>query len=553
MQFNKDLTQKVKIAIETAQEAGELPAFELPPIRIDRPRDPSHGDYASNTAMQLARHARMAPLKIAGIIVENLPKTDYLASADVAPPGFINFRLANAAVQNIVRQIESEGRSFAGSQIGAGKKVQVEYVSANPTGPIHIGRTRGGVIGDTLSRAFTATGHDVTREYYYNDAGNQIRLLGESTKIRYLQALGGDAQLAEEHYQGEYLEEIAADLINLYGNSWQEMPAEAFGDEAKNRIANEQKATLRRVNIEFDSFYNENDLYSTGRVYEALAALKSAGATYEKDGATWFRSTDYGDQEDRVLVKQDGSLTYRAPDIAYHWHKAERGFDQVVDIFGSDHHATAQTVLMGVQALGYSSDFVHVLIHQIIKLFRDGVEVKMSTRAGDIVPLDELVDEVGADAVRYFILQRSANSDVLFDLDLAVEQSDKNPVFYIQNAHVRCAGIFRKWAEAGGDPVDAEQGDLSLLEDENALAFLRKTLELSDILEKVVTEFEPHHLAFYAYDLAAAFHPAYESCRVLHSDVPQPLKLARLRFFRAAKIVLARVLELMGMSAPEIM
>jgi arginyl-tRNA synthetase len=310
---------------------------------------------------------------------------------------------------------------------------------------------------------------------------------------------------------------------------------------------------LKRINIEFDVYYREQSLYETGRVWEALEDLAERGYVYTQDGAQWFRTTAFGDDKDRVLVKSTGEPTYRMPDIAYHWHKAQRGFDLVVDIFGPDHHATAPQVLMGVQALGYDPGFVRTVLHQIVSLTRGGEQVKMSTRAGEFVTLDELIEAVGADPIRYFMISRSGNSPIEFDVDLALEQSDKNPVYYIQNAHVRCAGIFRKWIEAGFDPHADEGADLSLLTHPNELNFLRKALELPAVLELMVTQLEPHHIAFYAYELAAAFHPTYETCRVLHSDVPEPLRRARLRFYRAAKTLFARVLDLMGMSAPEVM
>lgn len=409
------------------------------------------------------------------------------------------------------------------------------------------------MIGDTLARVLATAGYEVTREYYYNDAGNQIRLLGESVKIRYRQILGDAVTLGDEHYQGDYIYWIAAVLVGLHGDTLRNAPTETFANVARNTMFANQKATLRRVNIVHDVYYNEQDLYTSGRVWQALNALAAKEMAYQEDGAWWFRSTAVGDEKDRVLVKSSGEPAYRMTDIAYHWHKAERGFALVVDIFGPDHHTTAQTVLQGVQALGYSPDFVHTLIHQIVSLMRDGKQVRMSTRRGQYEALDDLVDEVGADAVRYFMLARSANSPVEFDMNLAVEQSDKNPVFYIQNAHVRCAGIFRKWQEAGFDPHADADADLSLLTHEFELNFLRKALELHEILEQIATTYEPHHIAFYAYDLAATFHPVYEACRVLHSDVPEPLRLARLRFYRAAQILFARVLDLMGMSAPDVM
>jgi arginyl-tRNA synthetase len=555
MRVRHDLAIQVRGAIERAQVAGELPAFEIPAVVIERPRDLAYGDYASPVAMQLARPARMAPLKIAEAIVKHLPAVEYIGGATADPPGFINFRLNPGWLQQLPNRIVGEGKGYGRFDLGRGKRAMVEFVSANPTGPITIGRTRGGVMGDTLSRALETAGYEVTREYYYNDAGRQIEMLGESVKIRYQQILGQAAELGEEHYQGDYIYWLAAALAGEQGEAWLEKPARHFAEIAKNAIMLNQKGTLRRLNIAFDVYYNENDLYTTGRVAEALEDLQERGYVYVQDGAHWFRSSALGDEKDRVLVKSSGEPTYRMGDIAYHWHKKERGFDLVVDIFGADHAATAPTVMMGVKALGYDPDFVHVLIHQFVNLVREGKMVRMSTRRGNYVTLDELMDEVGPDAVRYFMLSRSGNSTIEFDMDLAVEQSDKNPVYYIQNAHVRCAGIFRKWAEAGHDPNADANGDvdMSLLTHEQELAFLRKALELPEVLELMVTQYEPHHIAFYAYELAAVFHPMYEVSRVLHSEVPEPLRLARLRLYRAAKALFGRVLDLMGMSAPEVM
>ncbi len=553
MLHHHELAAAVRAALLAAQSDGTLPSFDLPDVTVERPRETSHGDYATAVALQLARPARMAPLKIAVAIADHLPPIDYLDGVSVAPPGFINFRLSPAWLQQLPERILADPQGFGGNDLGDGKKAQVECVSANPTGPITLGRTRGGVIGDTVHRVLESAGYDVTLEYYYNDAGRQIALLGESVKVRYLQLLGQPAELAEEHYQGEYIVELARELIAERGDALRDVPADTFAVYARDRISRQQKETLARVGIVFDVYFREESLYETGKVWETLEILQSRGYVYEQDGAQWFRSTAFGDDKDRVVVKAGGEPTYRLPDMAYHWDKAQRGFDLVVDIFGPDHHATAPQVLMGVRALGYSSDFVYTLLHQIVTLVRSGKPVRMSTRRGQYVTLDELVDEVGADPIRYFMISRSATSPIDFDLDLAVEHSDKNPVYYIQNAHVRCAGIFRKWAEAEL-PDDADAGaDLSLLTHERELAFLRKALELGDIIESVATLYEPHRLAFYAYDLAALFHPTYEECRVLHSDVPEPLRRARLRFYRAAQAMFARVLALMGMSAPEVM
>jgi arginyl-tRNA synthetase len=549
-----ELAAAVRAAISAAQAAGALPAFDIPDVLVERPRETTHGDYATAVALQLARPARMAPLKIAEAIVAHLVRPDYLSEIGVAPPGFINFRLSSAWLQTLPNHILAAPEEFGRVELGHGRKAaQVECVSANPTGPITLGRTRGGVIGDTLHRVLEAAGYDVTLEYYYNDAGRQVTLLGESVKVRYLQQLGQPAELLDEHYQGEYITDLAKELVVEHGEALIDMPTETFADYARDRISRQQKETLARINIVFDVYFREQSLYETGAVWHTLEALQERGYIYEQDGAQWFRTTAFGDDKDRVVVKADGEPTYRLPDIAYHWDKAQRGFDLVVDIFGPDHHATAPQVLMGVRALGYDPDFVHTLLHQIVNLVRGSEPVKMSTRRGLYVTLDELVDEVGADPIRYFMISRSANSPVDFDLDLAMEHSDKNPVYYIQNAHVRCAGIFRKWAEAGlAENADAT-ADLSLLTHERELAFLRKALELGNVLEMIATTYEPHRLAFYAYDLAALFHPTYEECRVLHSSVPEPVRLARLRFYRAAQAVFARVLGLMGMSAPDVM
>ena len=553
MQLDHELETAVFQAIQTAQKAGDLPSFDIPELKIERPREANHGDYASPVALGLARLARMAPLKIAQAIATHMPTLDYLGSVEVAPPGFINFRLAAPWLQQHVNTIIAEGQNYGRIHLGDGKKAQIECVSANPTGPIHIGRTRGGVMGDTLARAMRLAGYETVLEYYYNDAGRQVTMLGESTKLRYLQLLGQDITLEKDHYKGDYIIDIARELLEQHGDTLQEQSAEFFGDYAKERIAQSQKETLRRINIVFDVYYREQSLYETGKVWEALEALQEKGYVYKKDGAQWFKTTEFGDEKDRVLVKSTGEPTYRMPDIAYHWDKAQRGFDLVADFFGPDHHATAPQVLMGVRALGYPTDFVRTILHQIITIIRDGVEVKMSTRAGTFVALDDVLDEVGADPIRYFMISRSGNSPIDFDLNLALEKSDKNPVYYIQNAHVRCAGIFRKWEEEGLDPDADATADLSLLTHENELAFIRKALELPELVELMVTTFEPHHITFYSYELAAVFHKAYETCRVLHSEVPEPLRLARLRFYRAAKQIFAHVLDLMGMSAPEVM
>ncbi len=555
MSVRDRIALEIKHALQKAQDAGELPAFDIPEVSIEEPRQKSHGDYATPAGLEIARLARMAPINIAEATAKHLAEIDCVSQVDVAPPGYINFHLSDTWLQKSVDRILTEGDAFGRIELGKGKTAQVEFVSANPTGPITLGRTRGGVIGDTLASALDAAGYEVVREYYYNDAGRQITLLGESVKTRYLQLLEDDIELGDDHYQGEYIVDIARKLVDEHGDALRGKDIDFFSDFAKGIIVESQRDSLQRINITHDVYYNENDLYTSGRLWDALKILDRNGHVYKTDdGATWFRTTAFGDDKDRVLVRSvDGRPTYRLPDIAYHWHKAERGFDLVIDIFGPDHHAVAPQVLIGVKALGYDTDFVHTLVHQTVSLVREGQAVKMSTRQGIYVTLDELIEEVGADPIRYFMLSRSQNSPVDFDLDLAIEKSDKNPVYYIQNAHVRCAGIMRKWVEAGFDTDMAQQADMGLLTHENELTFLRRANRLPEVIETVVTQYEPHHIAFYTYDLATAFHRVYETCRVLRDDVPEPLRLARMRFYMAAKALFGNLLNLMGMSAPEVM
>lgn len=553
MLIHRDLEEEVFATIERAQQGGDLPEFEIPVVHVERPRDPGHGDFATAVALQLARAARMAPIKIAEIIMSNFDPPSYLSELSVVPPGFINFRLSEPWLQEEVNRILVVGDDYGRFTLGEGRKAQAEYVSANPTGPITFHRTRGGVMGDTLSRALDAAGYDVTREYYYNDAGRQVTMLGESVRLRYLQLLAQPVEFSDDHYQGGYIIDLARELEAQHGADLIDAPLSVFSEFAVEHISQGQKESLKRINIEFDNYFREQSLYESGRVWDALELMRENGYVYEKDGAQWFRSTDFGDDQDRVLVRASGEPTYRLPDIAYHWDKALRGFELVADIFGPDHHATAPQVIMGLQALGIDPGFVHTVIHQIVTLIREGEQQKMSTRRGIFVTLDDLVEEVGADPIRYFMISRSGNSQIDFDIDLAVEQSDKNPVYYIQNAHVRCAGILRKWEAAGYDLDADKDADLSLLTHERELAFLRKATELVEVLEKIATTLEPHTITFYAYELASQFHPTYEECRVLHPDVPEPVRLARLRFYKAAKQLFARVLDLMGMSAPEVM
>ena len=562
------LAALIRDAIHSAQAAGELPSFDLPEsISVQRSAKPELGDYASPIAMQLAKPARQAPLAIAQKIAARFSPPDFLSAAEVAAPGFLNFRLDDAWLLGQVEAIIAAGDDVFTLDLGAGQTAQVECVSANPTGPITVGRTRGGVIGSAMGNILTALGYTVQMEYYFNNAGRQMEMLGRSVQARYLEALGLPFAFPEAGYQGDYIGEIARDLVALRGDTLKGAEWTAFKDEAEHAIFAWIERSLARVHMKFDAFFNENSLYESGAVWQILEKLEQGGYAYRavnREGASdeeiaktpadakeaiWFRSTLLGDEEDRVLVKSSGEPTYALPDIAYHVDKLDRGYSYMINVLGTDHIIEAQTVARGLQAIGRDPRPVHVLLHQFVTLFEGGEARKMSTRRGEYVTLDELVDDVGADVVRYFILARSPNSHLEFDLDLARQQANENPVYYIQNAHVRCAGIFRQAAEQGLTDADA---DLSLLGAPER-AFLRKMLELSEVLVQAYDDLGPHKVAFYALDLARQFHPLYEEVRVLHSEVPADVAKARLRFYRAAQIVFKRVLTLMGMSAPEIM
>lgn len=565
-----EIAKLVETAIRAAQAAGDLPAFELPTIEIRPPKRAEQGDYAAAVAMQLAKPAAMNPFAIATKISQHMPQADFISAVEVVHPGFINFRLSEGWLKQQVNAIIAEGENLFQLDLGKGKRAQVEFVSANPTGPLHIGRSRGAMVGDSIARILETAGYDVEREYYFNNAGVQMVNLGNSLRVRYLQALGMPVDVPGEDdktfYQGEYLIDIAKKLIAEQGNALVEEDWKPFKEYAEKEMFEVIKATLRRVNISHDVFFNENSLYETGAVWKTLEELDKRGAIYtasvredadeeerEKGKnlapAKWFRSTAYGDKEDRVLVKSDGNPTYSLPDIAYHINKIERGFDLLVNILGADHGVQYKVVQCGVQALGLDPSKIHVIIIQLVRAVRNGVEVKMSTRRGDYDTLDDLIDQTSADAVRYLLLARSPDSHLDFDVEVALAQSNENPVYYIQNAHVRCAGIFRQTAEA---KINDEGADLSLLGTDE-LVFLRKALELGDVIEHSARNLEPHKIAFYAHELAATFHPIYDNVRVIHSEVPADVAKARLRFYRAAQSVFKRVLTLMGMSAPEFM
>ncbi|MDJ0753274.1 MAG: arginine--tRNA ligase [Ardenticatenaceae bacterium] len=555
LSVRQKLTQHIEKSIRQLQEQGELPAFSLPEIDLERPQREEHGDLAANIALKLAKPAQKAPLEIAWLITQNIELPGEIASVSAAPPGFLNFQLADGYLQKSILSILEEGERFGCLAGENPQKIQVEFVSANPTGPITIGRSRGAVVGDTVARVLEAAGHQVSREYYFNDAGRQIVLLGESVKLRYQQLHGHEAKLSAEHYQGDYIVDLAQEIKNEFKAGWLDAPAAQFGNYAKNRIAQNQKISLKRIGIVHDVYFNEASLFTTGKLDETLNRLRENGFTYQTaDGAEWLKTSALGDEKDRVIIRSEDQMpTYRLPDIAYHFDKAQRGFDLVIDVFGPDHQAVSEQVKMGLKMLNINPEFVTVLIHHVVTLVQDGRPVKMSTRAGQFVTLDELVNQVGADAVRYFMLSRSANSPIEFNLNLAVEKSSSNPVFYIQNAHVRGASILRKARAANLMLTHTGKADLSLINHPLELLFLKKALELPVLIQRLGQTYEVHQLTTYAKELSTAFHAAYENCRALGDDIPTAVQQARLIFYAAAQQVLANTLKLLGMTPMETM
>jgi arginyl-tRNA synthetase len=544
-------------SIRRAQRAGALPPFEIPPVEIVRAREAAHGDYSTSVAMQSARLARMAPLLIAGAVVRHLEPAEFLAGAEVAAPGFINFRLSEAWLPQQVAAIEAAAGRYGNIEIGRGRRCQLEFISANPTGPLHMGSARNAVIGDTLARLYEAAGYQVQREYYVNDAGTQMRTFGETLFRRYLQLFGREAPLAKEHYQGLYMIDLAREVMAAHGERFLALPEdEAIPDLVEIGLASVLQGIRRsvdRLGIHFDCWFSEQSLYTDGTFERVMAALRDAGLTEFKDGAVWLRTSALGSDRDEVLIRSDGRPGYYASDVAYHFNKfVLRGFDSVVDVWAVDHQNQARRMPYLMKALGLDPNRLAILLYDLVRLYRAGQEVKLSKRSGEIITVDEVADEVGADAVRFLLLTRSNNSVMDFDLDLAVQQNDENPVYYVQYAHARVASILRMAGDRGFAPESWAKGELALLSHPAELSLVRKIVELPEVLEKAVTGMAPHHLAFYAQELAGVFHLFYRDCRVLSSDpAEKAVSEARLRLVAATKAVFARVLDLMGMTAPE--
>jgi arginyl-tRNA synthetase len=558
-------------ALLKAAKGGALKTQSLPPLLFEVPRDPQHGDLASTVAMSLAREERRPPRAIAETIVAHLDDPDgILSGVEIAGPGYLNFRFSPAFWHRCLAEVERAGYGLP--SFGAGRRVLVEFVSTNPTGPLHVGHGRGAVIGDVLARLLGAAGYEVTREYYVNDAGKQIATLGRSAFARLLQAYGDEAPLPEDGYPGEYLRDLVAahrdalvaeiaaaaavaapppEAAAAFLRDREALAVEVCGSAAARRLLEIIKQDMGALGVAVENFVSERALYDAGVVREALAALAERGFLYEREGAQWFRSTDFGDEKDRVVQRSDGELTYFAGDVGYHRHKLERGYDELIDVWGADHHGYVKRVEAAIAALGHDPHRLHVVLVQLVRLTRGGEPVRMGKRTGEFVTMREVVEEVGPDAARFFFLMRKADSHLDFDLDLAKKQSAENPVFYVQYAHARICSLFRQ-AEAEGLAVPPAYAvgpaTLDSAEEKEVVVLLAR---FPDSVEEAAREREPHRLVFHLIELAAAFHRFYNRHRVI--GAPSDHALARLHLAGATRTVLRAGLGLLGVGAPETM
>jgi arginyl-tRNA synthetase len=550
--IREQIAEAIAQAVAGAQQAGELPAVPLPEIVIDRPQRAEHGDYATGLPLQLARSAKAKPLDIGQTLVRHLPASDAIAKVDIAPPGFINFHLSDAWLARQVDAVVAAGPTFAQVPLGRSQRVQVEFVSANPTGPLHAGNGRWAALGSTLVRVLRAAGYTVEAEYYFNDAGTQVETFGRTLYARYQQRFGRDVQIPEDGYVGAYMAELAEQAEQQFGDAYlrdegQPAPQElaTWGIE---RMMGWIKADLDALGVHYDHWYREQTVYEDGYFDKVMSLLRERGLIVEREGATWLATSQLGADKDEVLVRSSGMPTYLATDIGYHYDKfLVRNFDRVIDIWGADHQGHVRPLHLAMEAMGLEPERLQILIGQLVTLRRGDEVLKISKRSGDIVTLREVMEEVGRDACLFFFLSRSADVPIDFDLELAKRQSNENPVYYVQYAHARIAGILGTAKER---MVDAGGGDVSLLTHEAELALVRKMLMLPELVDSMARTLQPHHLPHYAMELATAFHDFYEKCRVV-DDADVELSRARLKLVAAAKTVLATTLELMGMSVPE--
>ena len=545
----KKLKENLKTALDKAVQEKGLELKEYPEIEVEIPREKEHGDYATNLAMVLASTFKTSPREVADILVDKF-SSDLVEDIEIAGPGFINFTLDNSWLYDTVHKIIEDGKNYGETDFGQGEKVQIEFVSVNPTGPLHVGHSRGAVVGDVLSRILKTTGFEVDKEYYINDAGNQMDVLGKSTLVRYKQVLGQDVEMPEEAYVGAYITDIAEEIKEEKGDEILDLPEDeqlVFCREfAYDRCLETIKKDLKEFEIDFDVWFSERYLHDENKIDEAIEKLEEKGYIYRENEAVWFKASEFGDDKDRVVVKSDGNKTYLAADIAYHLNKLERGYDKLINIWGADHHGYISRVKASIQAFGYPKDTLEVIVVQMVTLLRDGETVPMSKRAGNFVTMREVMEEVGKDAARYFYVMRSTDSHFDFDLELAKKENTDNPVYYIQYAHARIQSIMENLDE--DIDLDSEV-DLSNLTHEAEMELMKMMAHYPEMLKLSAERKEAHHVANYAYDLANAFHVFYNKCRVITDD--KELSKARVYLVKAARQVLRNVLNVLGISAPD--
>ena len=553
--ITEQIREIVGESVKGCIDKGILNIEDIPEIQVEIPREREHGDFSTNIAMVLAKQAKKNPVAVARDIVENADyEGTYVDSMEIAGPGFINFRLNNLWLYKTVEIIHNENEDYGRVNIGQGKKVMVEFVSANPTGPMHMGNARGAALGDSLAAVLDAAGYDVTREFYINDAGNQVEKFGKSLEARYLQLFGLDAEVPEGGYQGEDLVDLMKELKERDGDKYLDMDSEerqqVFIRYALKKNLDKIKTDLADFGVNFDVWFSEQSLYDSGEISDTIEYLKEKGYTYEQEGAIWFKASEFGVEKDEVLIRSNGIPTYFAGDIAYHRNKfITRGYDWVINIWGADHHGHVPRMKGAVEALGVNPDRLDVIIMQLVRLLREGEVVRMSKRRGKAITLSDLIEEVGKDAARFFFNLRAADTHLDFDLDLAVEKSSENPVFYVQYAHARICSILNQIVQEGIQVPAIDGINLTLLKENAEIDLMRKLAELPEEITRAAMTIEPTRITRYVQEVAALFHVFYNTCRVMVED--ERLMMARIALIEATRIVIANVLGLLSISAPE--
>ena len=552
--MKKAIKEIIECALDKAKHAGELELGDAPDIVVEKPKDEKMGDFACNIAMTLARSERKNPKVIAQIIERHVEKgTAGLDSVEIAGPGFLNLKMSRKFFLDRLADAVEQRNDFGKSNVGQGTKIMIEFVSANPTGPLHIGHGRGAAVGDALARILKKAGYDLKTEYYVNDVGNQMNILGRSTWLRYLELLGNDADFPEDHYRGEYIKDIAQMAIDQHGKKFFDKPegecVPFFKELAKDNILEGIKKDLSNFRVTFDNWFSEQSLYKNNSVEGAIEWLRNEGHVYDKDGAVWLKSSAFDDDKDRVIVKKTGEKTYFCSDIAYHQNKIKRGFKKLINLMGADHHGYVPRMEAVLQAMGYDKNIFKILLIQFVSLLRGGEKVAMSTRSGEFETLSDVVNEVGVDAARYYFLMRSSDAHLDFDLELAKQETSENPVFYIQYAHARICSIFRGAEEKGIQFPGNGSNDLSLLVEDEEFSIIKAILAFPEVVEKSAIALEVHRISHYLLDLVSRFHGYYSRHRVISDDVP--LTLARLYLLDGLRITIRNGFDLMGISVPE--